>query len=249
MHPSSCNLRLSDEHMAIGLRGLAFLPPVNDDFKSTLPIGLTATQQADLHDSYDRYRLYQRTETHAWPRHDGAVSTLGDMMRAVGMFTRLEVEAPGVGSRGRVDILRHDEVGNGIAYDVTVSGSDSGVGAPQGSKAGLVAERRAAQKTGKYSEPSRRLGWVFVPLVMEDSGFLHSLVHDLIRYCASRADNYEESVPEFTTWATKTFSGYWYQRMSRSIVAGSARIFLKRWTKGRGSRGPGATNRSLADGM
>ena len=82
--------------------------------------------------------------------------------------------------------------------------------------------------------------------MIEDAGFLHKNVHDFVKMCAARADEYEESVPEFTTWATKTYSDYWYQRLSRSCVVGNAQMFFERWGSVKQSRGFGARRPSVA---
>jgi hypothetical protein len=64
----------------------------------------------------------------------------------------------------------------------------------------------------------------FRPLILEDTGFLDANVTALFAHL-SKSDQFEESVPEFTTWAARKALDYWYRGVSRHLVAGNAKMF------------------------
>ena len=76
----------------------------------------------------------------------------------------------------------------------------------------------------RYEDRCRELGYLFSPLVFEDTGFVHSSVHAVLHQL-SGSDNFQTSTPEFYTWAVRKPEDYWYQALSCSLVAGNAQVF------------------------
>ncbi len=72
---------------------------------------------------------------------------------------------------------------------------------------------RAVHRTS----PSARSSW-------RTQAFLDANVTALFAQL-SKSDQFEESVPEFTTWAARKALDYWYQGVSRHLVAGNAKMF------------------------
>ncbi len=61
-------------------------------------------------------------------------------------------------------------------------------------------------KVGKYNKICWANRIVFVPLVLEDTGYIHTC-H------AVRAGDYEEAVPECVNSAVRSYEDYWYHRL------------------------------------
>ena len=91
--------------------------------------------------------------------------------------------------------------------------------------AGVAARIRVDSKDNKYEPTVRALGKIFKAYIVEDAGYIEQNVHSFVHTCASRARDHPDAVPEFTTWAVRSFEDYWYQRLSCKLVSGNAIMF------------------------
>ncbi len=112
-----------------------------------------------------------------------------------------------------------------VAFDVSVIAADTvNIINQTSAEAGFAAGKGARQKEVMYTSACRAQNFTFRPLILEDTGFLDANVTALFAQL-SKSDQFEESVPEFTTWAAWKALDYWYQGGSRHLVAGNAKMF------------------------
>ena len=243
MHPSCKIHQLTSEDMKFAARGLLYLPPTNEDYLHVSP-SQVLTDGTGPPDAFIAFRGLFRA-SHAWPRHDSLTQLFNTMLKRSGYRTRLEVQVPNAGSRGRVDIVAYGLFHNtDVAFDVSVTTADTVDTITQASaEVGFAAKKRARLKESKYTAACRAQGLTFRPLILEDTGYLDASVTALFAQL-SRSDTFEESVPEFTTWAARTPLEYWFQGVSRHLVAGNAKMFRAMRLKWVGLRGrPGDSSR------
>lgn len=204
--------------------------PTNENYKDLSASTLTITERDGLHENFDYFRALVRSKAHAWERHNSFSHEFGTMAQNVGFHIRYEPPAPGIGSRNRADIRIYDFDGDGMdaLVDNTVSATDSIATMHQAAHtAGFVVHLREDDKISKYTPAAQLLGASFFPLAIEDAGFFGKSVHNFVSKCKARAGDYEFSLPESTTWAARSFSDYWYQRLSCKLVTGNAAMFRK----------------------
>ena len=216
------------DFLVFGLRQLAFLPPTNEDYKAIMATRLTDAERADLHSNFEFSRALLRMYGHGWGRHNNLMVQLVSMASKVGFIVRIEPRVNGLGHNGRGDAGILNFFGDGfmVIFDFSTTASDMLASVLEAARmAGVAAERRAGSKVRKYYDICWVNRLVFVPLVMEDTGFIHKRLHDFIRTCAMRAGDYEEAVPEFVNWAVRTYEDYWYHRLSCSLVTSNAQMF------------------------
>ncbi len=105
MHPSCKIHQLTSEDMKFAARGLLYLPPTNEDYLHVSP-SQVLTDGTGPPDAFIAFRGLFRA-SHAWPRHDSLTQLFNTMLKRSGYRTRLEVQVPNAGSRGRVDIVAY----------------------------------------------------------------------------------------------------------------------------------------------
>ena len=226
MHPSSRDHRLTDADMRYGARQVLFLPPTNDMFVVPSVQQLLVGGVEVRKDAFTEFRARFR-ECHAWPRHNNLTTLFIKMLRSL-RFSVLPSNRVPVGQiRGEADFLVYglsDELGD-VAFDVSVTTSDSlNLVTRSAAVAGVAAEKRAQEKRDKYAAACSALGIGFSPLILEDTGYLHPTVHAFLSRL-SESDGSEDCIPESTTWAVRSPRDFWYQAISRNLVAGNAQIF------------------------
>ena len=224
MHPSCKAHQLSSDDMKFGARLLLYLPPTNEDYLQMTP-SQVLRDVSGPRDAFVKFRSLFRA-AHAWPRHDSLIQLFDLMLKKSGYRTRLEVHVPNAGAQNRVDIVAYGLFHNtDVAFDVSVIAADSvNIINQTSAEAGFAAGKRARQKEVMYTTACRAQNFTFRPLILEDTGFLDANVTALFAQL-SKSDQFEESVPEFTTWAARKALDYWYQGVSRHLVAGNAKMF------------------------
>jgi hypothetical protein len=131
---------------------------------------------------------------------------LQDHVEDSGYRTRLEVQVPNAGSRGRVDIVAYGLFHNtDVAFDVSVTTADTVDTITQASaEVGFAAKKRARLKESKYTAACRVLGLTFGPLILEDTkGYLDASVTALFAALQIRH-------------LARTPLDYWFQGVSRA---------------------------------
>ena len=227
-HPSSTSFRLSDEDMSFGLRAVAFLPPTNEDYTAISAALLTETEREGLHENYDFARALFRKYAHGWVRHFGITHVFGECAKHVGFLVGYEPRIEGIGSRGCGDIriFHYTPEGQDYIIDASVAVADGKAYVQRAANtAGVAARLRVDSKDNKYEPTVRALGKIFKAYIVEDAGYIEQNVHSFFHTCALRACDYPDAVPEFTTWAVRSFDDYWYQRLSCKLVSGNAIMF------------------------
>ena len=225
MHPLNRFHRLSDADMKFGARTHLYLPPSNERYIAPTPQQVLTGAEETRNDAFIEYRRLSR-EAHAWPRHNILNNIFIHILRKSGYSVRASYPIPVGAVRGEADFLVYGLFDNqDVAFDVSVTATDlSSLSTQSAATAGVAADARARQKINKYEATCTRLGMTFRPLVFEDFGCVHSSVHALITHLHG-SDSFEATVPEFTTWGARTARDYWYQSLSRGLVAGNAQMY------------------------
>lgn len=225
MHPQSHFHKLSNADMKFAARTHIFIPPTNEIYTSQNTGQLLINEPNYVPDAFVSFRDNAR-DTHAWPRHNALTNIFIHILRKMGHSVRGNPRVPIGQTRGEADFLvygLHDN--QDVAFDVSVTASDCVSTATQAAaRAGVAAEVRAKQKRNKYEDTCKANGIAFQPLIFEDSGFIHSSVHTLLSHLHG-SDAFEMTVPELTTWVARSPRDFWYQGLSKSLVAGSAQMF------------------------
>ena len=214
--------------MSFGLRAVAFLPPTNEDYTAISAALLTETEREGLHENYDFARALFRKYAHGWVRHFGITHVFGECAKHVGFLVGYEPRIEGIGSRGCGDIriFHYTPDGRDYIIDASVAVADGKAYVQRAANtAGVAARLRVDSKDNKYEPTVRALGKIFKAYIVEDAGYIEQNVHSFFHTCALRACDYPDAVPEFTTWAVRSFDDYWYQRLSCKLVSGNAIMF------------------------
>lgn len=143
----------------------------------------------------------------------------------MGISTTSEVALPGTDRR--LDLVEHQRHPHGkhTGYDFTVGSPDAVDHAARASRQqGYVADHLGQLKRKKYDVVCKEHGFDFVPLAMEESGYMSKELFALFHFCGGRERDFPEAVPEFTTFAAPDHLSYWCQRLSLAIVRGQAEM-------------------------
>jgi hypothetical protein len=227
--PSSPTLYIPSHAMRYGLRRLAFMPVSNSALlPSPDPARAMIPFSGDL-DAIDRSLLRDKFSTSASPRHTSMLQQIIRMLRALGLNCTLEPEVPNSDAK-RGDIRIFGRVIQILDFS-GVSSTRVDTLDRASRTAGVVADVAAKAKVAKYGKLCSDAGFEFIPLIMEEDGFIHEDFLKLVASACARAPDFPFAVPEFTTWAAPTPQAYWLQAISVSFLKGSAEMWQSGMSK------------------
>ena len=219
--PTDNGLRLSNEEMELSLRLWLRLPILDYfDAPSSLPCfckpGMILCEDHILNCNGEAARDV---------RHNTVVLCFQEMLQAaVQQPVLLEPRATTSTMdhhRFDISVAAFDSASRNLKLDVTVRNPLAKHMLPRSSQAHLSAASDAVkEKLAKYAKYLSSSDW-FLPLAIESFGALHPNVFQLVSLCAQRVGNV---APDSSCYLAPSFSSYWLQRLSCTLVKENARL-------------------------
>ena len=156
-------------------------------------------------------------------RHDAVVYAVADMLRDSNHSTHIQCHPRGPKDSPDIEVVDFPQPGNAAFVEVSIVCPTQAGLVRRASGAPLAAAQfREAEKRGKYAQLLRQSGFAIFPAVLESTGAFGRELQRIVDICTAKVTQvwYAETALD-RTWASRTSSQYWTQRIAVSFWRGA----------------------------